>query len=136
MTSYAEKYLVPFSANIRHDDGCWRWTGKINERTGYSNVTWGGVNTGHRIAWTLFVGPIPAGMRLDHTCRIRDCVNPDHLRMATAKQNSRWSSEVCGGKSNSDPCPEGHTEWAYRPKTGWRYCKACNRNWVTARRAP
>lgn len=66
---------------------CWNWTGgKTSE--GYGELTIGGCpELSHRFIYRLFVGPIPEGLMIDHVCRNRGCVNPEHLRVASAKQN-------------------------------------------------
>ena len=70
--------------------GCWLWTASLN-RYGYPNF--GAVNgrpmAGHRYAYERLVGPIPAGLQLDHLCRVRRCVNPAHLEPVTPKENTR-----------------------------------------------
>jgi hypothetical protein len=43
----------------------------------------------HRFAYELLVGPIPAGLVLDHLCRNRLCVNPNHLEPVTNSENPR-----------------------------------------------
>lgn len=45
----------------------------------------------HRVVYESLVGPIPAGLELDHTCRVRRCVNPDHLEPVTHAENQRRS---------------------------------------------
>ena len=67
---------------------CWLWTAATYSN-GYGHF---GVNAtrgalAHRFAWELLVAPIPEGKMLDHECHNRLCVNPQHLRVATAKQN-------------------------------------------------
>lgn len=47
-----------------------------------------GGHSAHRVAWELHNGEIPEGLQLDHTCHVRTCVNPEHLRLVTQKQNS------------------------------------------------
>ncbi len=68
-------------------DECWLWTGALSR--GYGNLVIGhsGNRYAHRVAWELMVGPIPERMHLDHRCREKRCVNPDHLRVVTNKQN-------------------------------------------------
>ncbi len=69
-------------------DGCWLWTGSC-KNTGYGQINVGNrpVYT-HRLAYELSTGePIPAGMHIDHICHVRHCCNPQHLRLATNKQN-------------------------------------------------
>lgn len=70
--------------------GCWLWTGHVNDK-GYGGVTReDGTRTyAHRLSWELHAGPIPDGMLVDHRCHVRRCVNPEHLRLATPKQNQQ-----------------------------------------------
>lgn len=68
---------------------CWEWTG-ARSRNGYGNVKIKGRNqVAHRAVWELLVGPIPAGLQLDHLCRNKGCVMPDHLEPVTPKENTR-----------------------------------------------
>jgi hypothetical protein len=59
--------------------GCWLWTGARQSR-GYASL-WaeGRSHLAHRLAFLLWVGPIPEGYEVDHLCRTTTCVNPDHL---------------------------------------------------------
>lgn len=93
-------YLIApilFWTKVRRADesegGCWWWWGGTTS-AGYGAVrvpraTGGYANTGaHRISWMLTRGPIPKGLVLDHLCKNKRCVNPDHLEPVTVAQNN------------------------------------------------
>jgi len=84
-------------------DGCWRWLGPRDE-AGYGRCAPGlGSNYAHRTAFILTRGPIPPGLDLDHTCRVRRCVNPAHLDPVTHYANMRR-----GKQANQTHCKHGH----------------------------
>src|ERR1700752_466118 len=69
-------------------NGCWLWTARIDSRTGDGKFFFDGhVNGAHRFAYAHFREPIPEGMHIDHLCRNRWCVNPDHLEVVTLMGN-------------------------------------------------
>lgn len=71
------------------NSGCWLWHGTI-DGAGYGRLKRSGLGTdkAHRIVWTLHRGPIQQGLVIDHICRVKSCVNPDHLRVVTRQQNT------------------------------------------------
>lgn len=81
----------PFASKVAKTEGCWEWTGgktkngygQINVRVGDRRTTTGA----HRAAYEIKNGDIPEGIEVDHLCHNRGCVNPDHLRLVTRKQN-------------------------------------------------
>ena len=74
--------------------GCWNWS-LGTKHGGYSHMRDGGKNTAaHRIFYERFKGPIPAGLQIDHLCRNRLCVNPDHLEAVTAEINQHRRTDL------------------------------------------
>jgi hypothetical protein len=101
-------------------DGCWLWLGTIAPN-GYGKF--GGL-CAHRIAYEIHVGPIPAGLQIDHLCRVRHCVNPSHLEAVTQQENIRRGMAPSTIASRTGVCRNGHTRWHTRPNGG-RECRTC-----------
>src|SRR4051812_22635773 len=73
--------------SIKFSGECWIWT-KSKTWNGYGLAAFEGkTTTAHRVLYQLIKGPIPAGLDLDHKCRNRLCVNPDHLEPVTRREN-------------------------------------------------
>lgn len=79
------------------DDECWLWRGTVNW-DGYGRFWSRPLNyNAHRYAYEHFVGPIPEGMTIDHSCGTKLCVNPAHLRpMTPAANTARRRTCECG----------------------------------------
>jgi hypothetical protein len=89
-----------FWAKVDKTDGCWNWT--ANKRNGYGMFLADGKNWGaHRFSFYLVNGEIGPGIEIDHICRNRSCVRPDHLRGATRKQNMENQSVASYLKTES-----------------------------------
>lgn len=93
-------------------NGCWNRIG-CTDGNGYSRVQLERRSfSGHRAAYTWTKGPIPDGLFLDHLCRNRRCVNPDHLEPVSHDENM-----ARGMRPNQTHCKWGHE---YTPaNTGW-----------------
>lgn len=118
--------------------GCWIWLGAVTS-AGYGNIYLGGgranprYETAHRHIYETFIGPVPAGLDLDHLCRIRQCCNPDHLEPVTRRENLRRGGVLDALRSitlqrkQRTVCGRGHeldesNLYLYR---GLRHCRAC-----------
>lgn len=117
--------------HIDEQTGCWLWQAATS-RDGYGFFT---IRTrlqgvAHRWAYETFVGPIPPGLHLDHLCRVRNCVNPEHLEPVTSRENSLRGDTFQARNVAKTHCPKGHgytEENTYRDKRGARFCRECRR---------
>lgn len=124
------------------NSGCWLWTGWCNAK-GYGTMTFDGPNgrqtgsSAHRVAYRVWKGEIPAGHVVDHLCRVRCCINPDHLEAVTPAENWWRGQAPSAIKARLTNCANGHPlsgENLTVLKNGGRLCKACNREYYRAYR--
>lgn len=111
------------------DSECWPWlAGKDNNGYGVYGIGYPHKDRAHRIAYQLLVGPIPAGLVIDHLCRHRDCANPAHMEVVTRGENVRR-----GVRPPKLICKNGH------PRQPGQNCPECHRianlNWWHRRQA-
>ena len=121
---------------------CWIFTDGA-DKDGYG-VFW--VNELHRaaraprVAYELYVGPIPGGLTIDHLCRNRICVRPDHLEPVPIRINTLRGNGLSAKNAVATHCKNGHEftpETTYiRSRDGYsRQCKTCIFARTYARRA-
>lgn len=82
------EYSARYWAKVEKTAACWIWTAGKSEGYGMFKTEENKMRGAHRLSYEMHCGPIPAGSLIDHICRNRDCVNPQHLRTVTTKQNS------------------------------------------------
>lgn len=106
------KRVEHFWSRVVKSPSCWTWTGSRNEATGYCACNMrveGGGGYAHRVAYILAKGPIPAGLSIDHLCRNRGCVNPDHLEAVSHRENIlRSPNALAAINAAKTHCPQGH----------------------------
>ncbi|GHH87893.1 HNH endonuclease signature motif containing protein [Streptomyces capitiformicae] len=141
-----------FWAKVDKTGSCWIWTAakaRGNYGSFHSSGRKGRTHRAHRYAYELLVGPIPAGLYLDHLCHNEDpacpggdncphrrCVNPAHLEAVTPRENSLRGVASAALNARKTHCDKGHEftpENTHHIKpsksqpNGARRCRACRR---------
>ena len=136
--------MYPDRISPEPNSGCWLWDGtqttagygvfKVSQKMHYA----------HRVSYELSKGPIIAPLEIDHLCRVRCCVNPDHLELVTPGENVRRgiSAEVNRRRARSRThCMNGHemteqnTYFRQRGSHQLRECRICKRRYNLADKA-
>jgi hypothetical protein len=121
--------------------GCWLWTGARNDK-GYGLFTSDGARKtlrkirAHRASYLTLIGEVPDGLVLDHLCRVRHCVNPDHLEPVTHRVNLLRGETLAARNHKLTHCKREHpfdeaNTWV--DKKGTRHCRTCHRDRQRAR---
>ena len=123
-----------FYRKVQKTPTCWLWIKGLHE-AGYGVVWIDGKNRrAHRVSYEMAKGPIPPGTQLDHLCRVRRCVNPDHLEAVTQRENILRGAGLAAQNSVKTHCPQGHP--LSGPNLylfdGRRYCRTCHKRHADA----
>ena len=124
MTFIAVPPEVRFHQMFSRTPSCWIWK-QCPDSRGYGTFYVGKrPYRAHRWAYEHFVGKVPDGLVLDHTCKTPLCVNPDHLEPVTQRENVMRGASPLALKARQKLCMRGH-ELTLK-SDGHRYCKTCN----------
>jgi hypothetical protein len=109
---------------------CWITDYSI-DRGGYRSLRSGGrMQKLHRLTYEALIGPVPAGLHVDHLCRVRECCNPAHLEAVTPRENTLRGLTITAINAAKTHCDSGHEftpeNTAYRAN-GTRKCITCRR---------
>lgn len=113
---------------------CWLWTG-AKSGNGYGSLTFRSKRfSAHRFVYSQLVGEIPSGKVLDHTCRVKHCVNPAHLRVVTQRENCSVGISPAWITHRTGICKRGHVIDDHNvkrdPRGGNGQCLVCYKNAV------
>jgi len=125
ISSVSERLRVRIKIDAK---GCWNWTGFIR-KDGYGELrSRGKLYLAHRISYELFVGIIPEDLVIDHKCRNKKCVNPNHLEVVTQRENLLRGEGPTAQNAGKTHCLRGHLLFGSNSyiSQGRRRCRKCD----------
>lgn len=120
-----------FWSHVEKTLTCWLWLG-AKTRGGYGSCgdPWnpGKTMLAHRRSWRAVNGPVPGGLQLDHICRVRNCVRPEHLDLVTGWENTLRGNNHVAANARKTHCLRGHALSGpnLRVTPAGRVCRACS----------
>lgn len=122
--------INPLTHYTVSEDGCWNWNGAVNG-CGYGYTLRGGKRSkAHRFFYEAKNGAIPNELVIDHLCRNRMCVNPEHMECVTVRENTIRGESPVAANARKTHCPKGHPyDNVYYLSSGIRKreCRSCKR---------
>ena len=118
------------SGVVYPESGCWLRLlgvrpGTVANGGGYSRLYRAGKTVyAHRLSYEIYKGPIPEGFTIDHLCRVRNCVNPEHLEAVCQRTNVLRGEGASARNAAKTHCPKGHP-YDYITAQGSRWCSIC-----------
>lgn len=121
--------------------GCWLWRAATHQKgygqfwTGSRKDGSGQMSQAHIWSWEQANGSVPDGLELDHKCRVRNCVNPEHLEPVTHRVNVLRGQSTAAQAARRNSCPKGHeytSSNTYFDGTK-RVCRKCRQQSYLAR---
>lgn len=106
--TFSEQVAKKFWASVDKSANCWNWIGWLDSH-GYGTLHFGYKHhRAHRISFEIHGGTLDQSMVLDHLCRNRKCVNPDHLEQVTNVENVMRGVSGPAINATKTHCKEGH----------------------------
>lgn len=124
LTKYSAQDIL---GNAEELNGCWIWRGSMYAK-GYGKIGRRGIMA-HRIAYEICKGDVPKDLCLDHLCKNRACINPDHLEIVTLVENVMRGESQHAVNARKTHCVNGHeftpSNIYVHPHRKTRDCKIC-----------
>lgn len=112
---------------IVDSSGCWLWQGALAQGYGHLKVK-GKSHPAHRFGYEMLIESIPPELVCDHLCRVRHCVNPDHIDITDHKTNILRGVGRGAKEARQTECKQGHPlngENLRIDTRGRRVCQTC-----------
>jgi len=129
MELVTQKQINNFWNKVLFTTDCWEWQASL-DKDGYGYYSTKIGKRAHRFSYLIHKGKLDPNLQIDHLCKNKSCVNPDHLEQVTCRENlKRAETQISTINSKKTNCKRGHLFSGYNlivKKTGKRTCRTCN----------